>query len=236
MKKKIICFIPARSGSTRIKNKNIRLINARPLIYWTVFKALKSKQFDKIIFSSDSHCYYNTLVKYLKKDKLNYQNLVFDKRDITHAKTKSKIFDYIKLDLLKKFNLKRNDLLVQMLPTCPLRSIKSIKKAIHYSIINNKNCFSACEYDFHITFGFSINGNNWKSAFKQSPMLTGSTQSQSQKSYYHPNGVINCLYVKSLNKNTRSIYHKASPIIVSKSESFDLDTEDDLKILKKLFK
>ena len=70
MKKKIICFIPARSGSTRIKNKNIRLINARPLIYWTVFKALKSKQFDKIIFSSDSHYYYNTLVKYLKNVKL----------------------------------------------------------------------------------------------------------------------------------------------------------------------
>jgi NDP-sugar pyrophosphorylase family protein len=32
------------------------------------------------------------------KDSLNYQNLVFDKRDITHAKTKSKIFDYIKND------------------------------------------------------------------------------------------------------------------------------------------
>ena len=46
----IIGFIPARSGSTRVKNKNIRLINGRPLIYWTVFKALKSKKFDKIIF------------------------------------------------------------------------------------------------------------------------------------------------------------------------------------------
>ena len=64
-------------------------------------------------------------------------------------------------------------------------------------------------------------------------MITGNTQSQSQKKYYHPNGVINCLYVKSLNKNTKSIYQKASPIIVPKSESFDLDTEDDLKILKK---
>ena len=67
---KIICFIPARSGSTRIKNKNIKLIRQRPLVYWTVLKALKSKQFDKIIFSSDSIKYYNNLIKYLKKDKM----------------------------------------------------------------------------------------------------------------------------------------------------------------------
>lgn len=58
MKSTVICFIPARSGSTRVKNKNIRLINKRPLIYWSIFKAIKSKQFDKIIFSSDSLKYY----------------------------------------------------------------------------------------------------------------------------------------------------------------------------------
>ena len=75
-KSEIICFIPARSGSTRIKNKNIRLINGRPLIYWTVSKAIKSKKFDRIIFSSDSDNYYNILTKYLKKDKLNYKNFI----------------------------------------------------------------------------------------------------------------------------------------------------------------
>ena len=233
-KSKIICFIPARSGSTRIKNKNIRIINGRPLIYWTVFKALKSKQFDKIIFSSDSLKYYNILVKYLKKDKLNYQDLIFDKRDPNHSKTKSKIFDYIKFDLIKKFDLDKEDLLVQMLPTCPLRSVSTIKKAIDFSIMNNKNCFSVCEYDFHITFGLSIKGNKWKPAFRSSPMITGKTQSQSQNKFYHPNGVINCLYIKFLNKENKSIYQRALPIIVSRSESFDLDTEEDLKILKKL--
>ena len=230
----IICFIPARSGSSRIKNKNIRLIKNRPLIYWAVSKAIKSKQFDKIIFSSDANKYYKILIKYLKKDKLSHKNLVFDKRDITHSQKKSKIFDYLKFDLIKKFNFKKNDLIVQMLPTCPLRSIKNIKKAIQYSITNNKNCFSASEYDFHISFGFSINGSNWSPIFKNSSMITGNTQSQSQKKYYHPNGVINCLYVKSLNKNTKSIYQKASPIIVPKSESFDLDTEEDFKLINKI--
>ena len=66
-------------------------------------------------------------------------------------------------------------------------------------------------------------------------MLTGSTQSQSQKKYYHPNGVINCLFVKSLNKQVKSIYENALPIIIPRIEAFDIDTEEDLKIIKKLY-
>ena len=64
-------------------------------------------------------------------------------------------------------------------------------------------------------------------------MVTGSTQSQTQKTYYHPNGVINCLHVKTLTKNKKSIYQESLALIVPKTETFDLDTEDDLKILKK---
>jgi CMP-N-acetylneuraminic acid synthetase len=232
---KFFCFIPARAGSSRVKNKNIRLINKRPLIYWTVLKALKSKMFDKIIFSSDSSNYYKILLKYLKKDNLKYPNLVFDKRDLNHSKTKSKIFDYIKYDLINKFNLKKKDLIVQMMPTCPLRSVNTIKKTIKFSIANNMNCFSVCEYDFHITFALELKNNKWEAVFNQSPIINGKTQSQSQKKYYHPTGVINCLFVKSLNKNSKSIYKNSIPLIIPKSESFDIDTEEDLITLKKLF-
>ena len=35
---KKICIIPARSGSTRLKNKNILHIKKRPLIYWAAKK------------------------------------------------------------------------------------------------------------------------------------------------------------------------------------------------------
>ena len=66
-------------------------------------------------------------------------------------------------------------------------------------------------------------------------MITGNTQSQSQKKFYHPNGVINCLHVKTLGKNKKSIYQSAIPMIVPKIEAFDLDSEEDLRILKKIF-
>jgi len=44
VKPKIIAIIPARGGSTRIKNKNIKIFNKKPLIVWTIEAALSSKK------------------------------------------------------------------------------------------------------------------------------------------------------------------------------------------------
>jgi len=228
----IIGFIPARSGSTRIKNKNLKLLGGRPLIYWSVLKALKSKKFNKIIFSSDSRRYFNILKKFLKKDKIDHKILIFDKRSLAHSQTKSKIFDYIKYDLIKKFHLNKNHLLVQLLPTCPLRKINTIKKIVSLALHKEKNVFSICEYDFHVSFALSLKNLYWKPLFKNSPLITGKTQSQSQIKYFHPNGVVNCLFVKYLKKSNNSIYENAIPVVVSKKESLDLDTKEDLEIIK----
>jgi len=38
-----IAFIPARAGSQRIKNKNLKKIGSKPLIYYTIKQSLKSK-------------------------------------------------------------------------------------------------------------------------------------------------------------------------------------------------
>ena len=51
---KYLAIIPARKGSKRIKNKNIKRFNREPLINWTIRSALKSKCFDKIFVSTDS--------------------------------------------------------------------------------------------------------------------------------------------------------------------------------------
>ena len=72
--------------------------------------------------------------------------------------------------------------------------------------------------------------------FKNSPMLTGKTQSQNQSKFYHPNGAVNCLFVKSLDFKKKTIYQNALPFIIPKLESFDIDTEDDFKILKLISK
>ena len=43
-----------RSGSRGVKNKNIKLINGRPLMYYTIKQAVKSKLFENIVVSTDS--------------------------------------------------------------------------------------------------------------------------------------------------------------------------------------
>ena len=48
-----ICLIPARKGSKRIKNKNIKIFNGKPIIYYSIKAALNSRLFDKIIVSTD---------------------------------------------------------------------------------------------------------------------------------------------------------------------------------------
>ena len=48
-----ICIIPARSGSKRIKNKNIQKIDGIPMIAKTIKIAKQSKLFKRIIVSTD---------------------------------------------------------------------------------------------------------------------------------------------------------------------------------------
>ena len=49
-----IALIPARSGSQRIKNKNLYKIKSKPLIYYTIKAAKKSKFINKIYVLTDS--------------------------------------------------------------------------------------------------------------------------------------------------------------------------------------
>ncbi len=48
-----IAIIPARKGSKRIKNKNIKLFSKFPIIFWSILAAKKTRLFDKIIVSTD---------------------------------------------------------------------------------------------------------------------------------------------------------------------------------------
>lgn len=48
-----IAVIPARGGSKRIPRKNIKLFHGRPIIAYSIKKALASKLFDRVIVSTD---------------------------------------------------------------------------------------------------------------------------------------------------------------------------------------
>ena len=51
---KILCTICVRGGSKSVRNKNIKLINNKPLIYYSIQQAKKSNLFEDIVNSTDS--------------------------------------------------------------------------------------------------------------------------------------------------------------------------------------
>ena len=63
-KKKIICIILARGGSKGLKKKNLRKINGKPLIYYPIRDAKKTKLIDQIIVSTDDKKIAKTAAKY----------------------------------------------------------------------------------------------------------------------------------------------------------------------------
>ena len=57
MKPKSVAFIPARSGSKRVPDKNIKLLNGHPMLAYSVRAAIDSNVFDAVICATDSDLY-----------------------------------------------------------------------------------------------------------------------------------------------------------------------------------
>ena len=50
----IICIIPAKGGSKRLENKNMQVLNGKPMLYYSIAAAKKSKRINKIYVSTDA--------------------------------------------------------------------------------------------------------------------------------------------------------------------------------------
>ena len=86
----ILCTICMRGGSQGVKNKHTKLINGKPLMYYTIKQAIKSKIFDKIVFSTDS----KQIFKYAKT--AEYTQRMIDKlesRQYPNLKLTGKILE-----------------------------------------------------------------------------------------------------------------------------------------------
>ena len=56
-----LAVIPARGGSTRLKDKNIAMLAGKPLINWITEAVIESKCYDKIIISTDNEHIYSSV-------------------------------------------------------------------------------------------------------------------------------------------------------------------------------
>lgn len=216
---KVLGIIPAKRVSSRIKNKNIKKINNRYLIEYTILSSIKSKVFSNIIVSSDS----------LKvKNICNDYDLTFIERPKSISKKNSDIKDAILFTLneLYKYKINQPDLIIILEPTSPLRSVKTIKNVVNLfkskkkinSIlpISIKNQLIAIKYKNKLKFINHININN----------------SIKRKSYFEVSSLIWAVRTKYFLKTKKIFDVNSFPFITNQFENFDINNQEDLKRLK----
>ena len=121
---KIIAMIPARLGSTRVKNKNLRLINGKPLIQYIVDSAVGSTMIDEIYINSESTQF---------AEIAENSGIKFYQRPEELSSNKATNDDFA-LDFINNVEC---DILVQLLATSPFVTSKEIDDFIRTMLDGN---------------------------------------------------------------------------------------------------
>ncbi len=136
----MVAMIPARIGSTRLKMKNLALINGKPLIYYTIEAAKSSGVFNRVLLNSDNEIFAEIARRY---DVEFYQRPV----ELGSSTTKS---DTVVYDFMSKHP---SDVLAWVNPTSPLQTGHEVKEVINYfvkeqldTLITTKNEQVHCVY------------------------------------------------------------------------------------------
>ena len=225
-------IVPARSGSKSIINKNIKLINNKPLIAYSLLAAKKNKHFKKIIFSSDSVKYFNIAKK--------YSNFFFHKRNKKISQdnvTEIKVLqDFIKIYSKKNKFLPK--FLVSFRPTSPIRYQKTINKALKifrnkakkYTALRSVNVMSETSFKTHRIVEKKLCALEKKDFNIEKYNLPR----QSYPKTYEANGIIDIYKTKNI-LNGSGLGNKVFPFIVNDINS-DIDNLDEFKYVEHFMK
>lgn len=219
---KIIAIIPARGGSKGIKNKNIRKVNNKHLIGYTIEEAKKSNYIDEIIVSTDSK-------KIAEVSKMYGANVPFLRPKI-YASDTSKTIDAIVFtleELSKQGN--RYDILVLLQPTQPLRTVIDIDKCLEQFILyDKKSTVSVSKVEDHPILYRTINNDK---TLNKMLSISSTCRRQDMPDYYKVNG---CIYINSVDEvnNNLSFNDNIMGYIMSEEHSLDIDEYKDLYLFK----
>ena len=135
---KILCTICARGGSKGVKNKNIKEINGKPLIAYTIEQAKASGLFEHIVISTDSDLIANVAQEYGAE--------VFFKRSADMASDTAGKLDVIRDAFIRseKYYETEFDYLIDLDATAPLRDVDDIINSFEQFLKNdNENLITA---------------------------------------------------------------------------------------------
>jgi len=149
---KLIIHIPARKGSKRVKKKNARIMNGKPMISYAIKTAVEAKLNCEIYVDTDDE----DLIKYVN---LNFPGVKIHERDPKLASDSAQSDDFVYDFIVKK----KPDILMTLFPTCPLIQSKTIKNAYAQFQLSEVDTLISCNetkmQTFHGNDPVNINVN-----------------------------------------------------------------------------
>ena len=226
---KIFCFIFARGGSKRLKNKNLRLVNKKPLIWYSITLAKKIKKISKIFVSTDS----KTIIKYSKKLNVN----IIKRPKILAADKSNEILSWKHAIEYAQNNFGKFDFFLCLPTTSPLRTVADIKKII-----------KALSKNFDLSIGItkSLKNPYFNMVLVKKNRLCKIVNSK--KHFYRNQDAPSVFdittvayfskpdYITSLNLKNNLMKGKVVGTQISRINSIDIDTQYDLELANYYFK
>ncbi len=205
---KIVAVIPARAGSRGIPNKNIRIIEDHPLIYYSIMNAINSEMITDIIVSTDS-----------PEVRIIAQQMGVS----VHWRDSSLCGDEITLDAVVADAIPKEqtwDYIVTMQPTSPTLRVATLDAAIKYTVDNNFDTVLSAINMPHLSWGIE-NG-------RVVPNYVERLNRQYLPPYYMETGAFVISRASIVTSQTR-IGTKVDIFEVPRDEAYDVDTFEDLR-------
>jgi CMP-N,N'-diacetyllegionaminic acid synthase len=222
---RVLGIIPARGGSKGVSGKNIRLIDKKPLIAYTIEKAKNSNLLTDVIVSTDCEKIIEVVkgfdCRYLKRSSENAQD---------HSTIESVIFEVL-ASITSKY-----DLIILLQPTAPIREVEDIDNVIKMFIndINLKCVVSVIELeDIHPARMYHVDHN-----YLMSPLNEELERKRRQdlQPVCIRNGSIYAIRTPVFYENKKLILDEKKAYIMPESKWANVDTERDLLITELLVK
>ena len=223
--RKILAIIPARGGSKGVPGKNIKPLNAKPLICYTIEAALKSEYLRQVFVSTD-----DAMIAEISRD----WGADIIKRPDELARDESPTIDAIihVIDALK--NDFTPDIIVLLQATSPLRNVNDINAAIELFI--NSECdsvISMCKVEHSPYWCFRFDNNDFKPLFGDKYLRM---RRQDLPDVYRPNGAIYITSLINLYKNKGFYCDNIVPYIMPAERSIDIDTVIDFMLAEQFLR
>ena len=226
---KILALIPARGGSKGIPRKNIIDICGKPLIYWTIQLAKRSKYINRVIVSTDSSeiaeisKLHGAEIPFIRPDEISQDN-----------STDLEVFKH-SLSWLEKKDKYTPDLVVHLRPTGPARyiniiddAIEKLSKDLSFDCLRSVSLSSQTAYKmWQIENSELISIGN-----KLGVIESHSAPRQALPKTYWQNGYVDIVRPKTIFKQESMTGKKVMPFLTI-HKSNDLDYPEDIKKVEK---